>query len=151
AANSTKSDGLAVLFAGKSGAPVRPPGHEIDDRYKDLRELAAPGGGAPIDQVLKLIDDLRQELAKMKNAGTAALATTDGPGRALNAEALRQPQPLRRWLSAMAEQSTALRSGGTRQQVAAAYNGVNGPRKLCVDAVIGKFPFTPGSSSETPL
>lgn len=152
AAGPAKSDGLAVLFSGKSGAPVQPPGHEIDERYREIRELVSPSGGAPIDQVLKLIDDLRQQLAAINaRAGTGAVTTGDDPSRALAAESLRQPQPLRRWLAAMAEQSTALRSGGARQQVVAAYNGVNGPRKLCVDAVIGKFPFTQGSSSETPL
>jgi type VI secretion system protein ImpL len=51
----------------------------------------------------------------------------------------------------MAEQSTALRAGGARQQVAAAYNGVNGPARLCTPAVNGRFPFVPGSSNETPL
>ncbi len=36
-------------------------------------------------------------------------------------------------------------------EVAAAYNGVNGPARLCAPAVNGRFPFVPGSSNETPL
>ena len=44
-----------------------------------------------------------------------------------------------------------MRAGGARQQVAAAYNGVNGPARLCAPAVNGRFPFVPGSSNETPL
>lgn len=150
-----KSAALAALLAGHAGAaPALPPGHEIDERYRQLRELVTPPGSAPIEQVLKLLDDLRQQLARLNAAGVggaAAAATADDPSLALRAESQRQPQPLGRWLAAMAEQGTALRSGGARQQVAAAYSGVNGPGRLCAPAVNGRFPFVPGSSNETPL
>ena len=145
---------LAILLGGPSGtAPALPPGHEIDERYKQLRDLVATSGGAPIDQVLKVLNDLQQQLAKMAAAGTGAPAAPVGadPSLALKAEAQRQPQPLGRWLAAMAESSTALRGGGARQQVAAAYNGAGGPAALCPLAVNGRFPFVPGSSLETPL
>lgn len=149
-----KSTALASLLAGQAGStPARPPGYEIDERYRPLRELVTPPGSAPIDQVLKLLDDMRQQLARLNAAGVGAPAvpTTDDPSLALRAESQRQPQPLGRWLAAMGEQSTALRSGGARQQVATAYNGVNGPGRLCAPAVNGRFPFVPGSSNETPL
>ena len=149
-----KSAALAALLAGQAGAaPALPPGHQIDERYRPLRELVTPPGGAPIDQVLKLLNDLQQQLAKMNAAGVGApvAASGDDPSLALRAESQRQPQPLGRWLASMAEQSTALRAGGARQQVAAAYNGVNGPARLCAPAVNGRFPFVPGSSNETPL
>ena len=149
-----RSAALAALLAGQAGAtPALPPGHQIDERYRQLRELVTPPGAAPIDQVLKVLDDLRQQLAKMNaaGAGAAPVAVGDDPSQALRAESQRQPQPLGRWLASMAEQSTALRAGGARQQVAAAYNGVNGPARLCTPAVNGRFPFVPGSSNETPL
>jgi type VI secretion system protein ImpL len=145
---------LSSVLAGQPGAaPVLPPGHEIDERYKPLRDLVATSGGAPIDQVLKLLNDLQQQLAKMAAAGIGAPPASVGndPSLALRAEAQRQPQPLGRWLAAMAESSTALRGGGARQQVAAAYNGSGGPAALCPLAVNGRFPFVPGSSLETPL
>lgn len=149
-----RSATLAALLSGQAGAaPALPPGHQIDERYKQLRDLVTPPGSAPIDQVLKLLDDLRQQLARMNAAGVGApaVAAGDDPSLALRAESQRQPQPLGRWLASMAEQSTALRAGGARQQVAAAYNGVNGPGRLCAPAVNGRFPFVPGSSNETPL
>src|SRR5206468_314803 len=59
--------------------------------------------------------------------------------------------PLARWLQAMAASSTALRGGGARQQVIAAYNGAGGPASLCPLAVNGRFPFVAGSTLETPL
>jgi type VI secretion system protein ImpL len=134
-------------------APALPLGHEIDERYRQLRDLVSTSGGAPIDQVLKVLNDLQQQLAKMAAAGTGAPAAPVGadPSLALKAEAQRQPQPLSRWLTAMSESSAALRSGGARQQIAAAYNGAGGPGTLCPLAVNGRFPFVPGSSIETPL
>src|SRR6185369_2451441 len=134
-------------------APSLPPGHEIDERYKPLRDLVDTSAGASIDQVLKVLNDLQQQLAKMAAAGTGAPAAPVGtdPSLALKAEAQRQPQPLGRWLASMAESSTALRGGGARQQVAAAYNGAGGPAALCPLAVNGRFPFVAGSTLETPL
>lgn len=133
-------------------ASALPPGHEIDERYKQLRELVSTTGGAPIDQVLKLLNDLQQQLAKLAAIGTGtAPPVGNDPSLALRAEAQRQPAPLDRWLSNMAESSTALRGGGARQQVAAAYNGAGGPAALCPLAVNGRFPFVAGSSLETPL
>lgn len=156
AATTSTSSLISSLFGGPPGsAPALPPGHEIDERYKQLRDLVTPSGGAPIDQVLKLLNDLQQQLAKMAATplGSAPSAASPGndPSLALRAEAQRQPQPLSRWLLAMAESSTALRGGGARQQVAATYNGAGGPAALCPLAVNGRFPFVPGSSLETPL
>jgi type VI secretion system protein ImpL len=145
---------LSSILSGQPGAaPALPPGHEIDERYKQLRDLVAVSGGAPIDQVLKLLNDLQQQLAKMNAAGVGAPVAAVGsdPSLALRAESQRQPLPLGRWLAAMAESSTALRGGGARQQVIAAYNGSGGPAALCPLAVNGRFPFVPGSSLETPL
>jgi type VI secretion system protein ImpL len=145
---------LSSILGGQPGAaPAQPPGHEIDERYKQLRDLVAASGGAPIDQVLKLLNDLQQQLAKLNAAGVGAPVAPIGndPSLALRAESQRQPLPLGRWLAAMAESSTALRGGGARQQVIAAYNGSGGPAALCPLAVNGRFPFVPGSSLETPL
>ena len=148
---------LSALLGGQPGAaPALPPGHEIDARYQPLRDLVATSAGAPIDQLLKLLNDLQQQLAKLAAAplgGAAPAATPAGndPSLALRAEAQRQPQPIARWLLAMADSSTVLRGGGARQQVAAAYNGASGPAALCPVAVNGRFPFVSASALETPL
>src|SRR5260370_19270063 len=145
---------LSSILSGQPGtAPVLPPGHEIDERYKQLRDLVAAAGGAPIDQVLKLLNDLQQQLAKLNAAGVGAPVAPIGndPSLALRAEAQRQPQPLGRWLAAMAESSTALRGGGARQQVIAAYNGSGGPAARCPRAVNRRFSVVPGRSLQTPL
>jgi type VI secretion system protein ImpL len=156
AAVSQEASRVTALLGGQTGAaPALPPGHEIDERYQALRDLAGNGPGAPIDRVVKLLNDLQQQLAKLAAAPLGAapppVATGNDPTLALRAEAQRQPQPVARWLLAMASSGTVLRGGGARQQVAAAYNGTGGPAALCPVAVNGRFPFVPDSTLETPL
>lgn len=80
-------------------APL-PPGHEVDEHYKPLRDLVGSGPGAPIDLVLKSLNEMQQQLAKMAAAPVGGAAPVppagDDPALALRAEAQRQPQPLSR-------------------------------------------------------
>ncbi len=148
---------LAALFGGGQPGQAAPlaPGHEVDEHFKALRDLVGTGPGAPIDLVLKALNDLQQELAKMAAApvGGAAPAPPagDDPALALRAEAQRQPQPLARWLTSMAIGGTALRGGNAKQQMVAAYNGAGGPASLCALAVNGRYPFVPGATADVPL
>jgi type VI secretion system protein ImpL len=136
-------------------APPPPPGSEVDEHFKALRTLVGTGPGAPIDLVLKSLNDLQQELAKMAAVpiGTTAPAPAPGddPSLALRAEAQRQPQPLSRWLASMATGGTALRGGNAKQQMVAAFNGAGGAASLCALAVNGRYPFTPSSANDVPL
>jgi type VI secretion system protein ImpL len=156
AAASGADSRLGGLFGGAAaGAPVVVPGSEIDARYKALRDLVGSGAGAPIDQVLKSLNDLQQQLAKMAAApigsSTPPPPAGSDPALALRAEAARQPQPLSRWLLAMAGSGTALRSGSAKQQIAAAFNGAGGPASLCTLAIKGRYPFERGSTNDVPL
>lgn len=153
------SDRLASLFGGSAQAaqaPALPPGHEIDERYKALRDLVSGGAGAPIDQVLKLLNEMQQRIAKMAAApiGAAAAAAPSvgvDPTLALRTEAQRQPQPLARWLTTMATGDAALRGGNARQQIIGAYNGAGGPGTLCQAAVTGRYPFVVSAANDVPL
>lgn len=73
------------------------------------------------------------------------------PAFTLRAEAAGQPQPLARWLNAMAGSGAALRSGSAKQQIAAAFNGAGGPVALCTLATKGRYPFDRASSGDVPL
>lgn len=151
------NDRLAALFGAQqlgSQQPGQPsPGQAVDEHFKALRDLVGSGPGAPIDLVLKALNDLQQQLAKMAAAavGAAAPPPGDDPTLALRAEAQRQPQPLSRWLAAMATGGAALRGGSAKQQVAASFNGADGPAALCALAVSGRYPFVPGSGDDVPL
>ncbi|HTE36777.1 MAG TPA: type VI secretion system membrane subunit TssM, partial [Reyranella sp.] len=156
-ANVPAGTAVAAVMVSVPGAAAAP-GSEVEEHFRPLRDLVSVTAGAPIDQVLKRINDLQQQMAKLAAAGPVTAAQTaaalgNEPVIALRAEALKQPQPLARWLQAIAESSTALRggAGGARQQVIAAYNGSSGPAALCPLAVNGRFPFVPGSTLDTPL
>ena len=130
------------------------PGHEIDDHFKPLRDLVGTGAGAPIDQVLKPLVDLQQQLAKIaasNRRGAPPPTGGDDPAVALRTEALRQPQPLARWLNSIAASGAALRGGGAKQQILAAFSAGGGPAALCPQIVNNRYPFTPRSTNEASL
>jgi type VI secretion system protein ImpL len=147
----------SVLGAQSAGSLAEPPGKKIDERYRQLREFAGTGPGAPIDQALKAIDALRQQIAKPATPALGgALAappapTGDDSVQMLRDEASRDPQPAARWLETIAASGNALISGRTRQQVTEAFNASSGPASLCQKAVTGRYPFISTASSEIPL
>jgi type VI secretion system protein ImpL len=136
-------------------APPEPPGKEIDERYRALRDYVGTGPGAPIDQTLKAVDALRQQLARLGAApapGAAAPTPTgDDAALLLHAEASGAPQPVARWLQAMITSATIVRTGSTLDQAKKSFNASGGPAALCRQAVTGRYPFTPGAANEIPL
>jgi type VI secretion system protein ImpL len=140
---------------GQAGTPPDPPGKAIEDRYAALIAFVGKGPGAPIDNVLKLLNDLQAQLAKLAAApvggAAAGLGGGEDPAQLLQAEASRDPQPVARWLQAMAMSSNQLRGGGALEQVKKAFGAPGGPASLCKQAVAGRYPFTVGSSNDIPL
>jgi type VI secretion system protein ImpL len=137
-----------------AGAPPAPPGKEIDERYAGLRAFIGSGPGAPIDGVLKLMNELQAQLARLAAAapGTPPPPPSgDDPGALLRAEASRQQPPVSRWLATIASSGDALRAGGARAEVAAAFAGSGGPAQLCRQAVSGRYPFSPSAADGVPL
>ncbi|MBV8589177.1 MAG: type VI secretion system membrane subunit TssM [Acetobacteraceae bacterium] len=132
--------------------PSPPPGSEIDERYKAFRDYVGSGPNAPIDQTLKALNDLQQQVARRPAGGAGGSAPTGGdPGIALRAAAATAPPPVARALLAMASSANAVRSGDVHQQVKEAFNGPGGPGPLCRQIVSGRFPFLPNSSADSPL
>ena len=60
------------LLGQAAGPPPEPPGKAIEDRYAALIDFVGKGPGAPIDNVLKLMNDLQVQLAKLAAAPPAA-------------------------------------------------------------------------------
>ena len=89
------------------------PTQAIAAHYKPLRDLVGTGPGAPIDQALRSLTDVQQLLAKMAaaaiNAPVTAASGAD-PVSTLRSEAQRWPNPLRRWLTTIADSVATLRS-----------------------------------------
>ena len=147
--------GLQGLFGQTNGPPPEPPGKAIETRYAALIAFVGKGPGAPIDNVLKLLNDLQVQLAKLAAApaggAAAAIGGGDDPAQLLQAEASRDPQPVARWLQAMAISGNQLRGGGALDQVKKAFGAPGGPASLCKQAVAGRYPFFSGSPNDIPL
>jgi type VI secretion system protein ImpL len=114
----------------------------VEQHFAALRGLMGEATG--IDQPLQALSDLQQLLAKIAAApiGSAPPALTGpDPAVALRGEAVRQPQPLQRWLLSIDAGASALRSGSPKQQIVAAYNGPGGPGQACALAAKGRYPF----------
>jgi type VI secretion system protein ImpL len=154
AANSTAAR-LQEVLGQTSGPPPEPPGTAIEKRYAALIAFVGKGPGAPLDNALKLLNDLQVQLAKLSGApvgnAAAAIGGGDDPAQLLQAEASRDPQPVARWLQGMAISGNQLRGGGAVDQVKKAFGAPGGPASLCKEAVAGRYPFTPGSSNDIPL
>jgi type VI secretion system protein ImpL len=156
AAAAAASGGAARLqgLLGPSGPPPEPPGKVIDDRYAPLITFVGKGPGAPVDNVLKILNDLQAQLAHVANTvpgGPAAPASGVDPAQMLQAEASRDPEPVQRWLKGLAVAGNAQRSGGAKKAANEAFNAPGGPASLCKLAVDGRYPFTPGAANEIPL
>ncbi|MDO9708752.1 type VI secretion system membrane subunit TssM [Paracraurococcus lichenis] len=170
AAAKQAADSTAARLGALLGQPAGPPpGSAIDERYKALRELMGDGGpGAPLDRLLGLLNDLQRQLGAAQAAqatGTSPPVAGPDPALLLQAEAGRQPEPVGRWLAAIAARAQALRGGSLRQQAAAAWSGSGGsggaagggggagvsPAQLCRQVVEARFPFRAGGTSDTPL
>jgi type VI secretion system protein ImpL len=146
----------SVLPPQGTGPAAKPPGKRIDDQYRALRDFVGSSPGAPIDQALKAIDALHQQLAKLGGPAPGVPPTPTAPTgqdavQLLRNEAVADPRPVSRWLEALAASGNALISGRARQQVADAYNSPSGPASLCQRAVTGRYPFVANATSEIPL
>lgn len=147
------SDRVKAATGSADGPAPKPPGANVDEAFKALRDAVGNGPGSPLDRILRPLNALQQQLAAMaaSPAGTAPAPGTEDPVALLRAEAARQPQPVSRWLLAIAASGGVLRGGVSRQAVVAAYNGAGGPAALCRQAVPGRYPFASGATDEIPL
>ena len=146
----------AAQLAPATGAPPGPlteAVRAVDRKYQPLRDVAGGTGAAPIDLVLRPLGDLQQQLAKQA-ASTTRPSTSDAgqdPAAVLKITSVRQPQPLARWLVTMATGGAALRDGGPRGAMVAAWNAGGGSAALCQAVTGNRYPFSAGATSDIPL
>jgi type VI secretion system protein ImpL len=147
-----------LLGASQPATPAAPqlPGHEIDERYRALRDFVSDRPGAPIDLVLRELGDAQQQIAKLAatTVSPGSVASSSGgvdPLLALKTDAARLPQPLGRWLTEIATSAVSLRSGDPRLQLATIFNASGGPAELCPAVVNGHYPFTPSTTDDVAI
>ncbi len=134
-------------------SPAREQMAAVDKHFGRLAALFGTGAAAPIDQVLRPLADLQQQLAKQAASVSRPSPSSFGtdPAVAVRIEALRQPEPLRRWLLAMAASGAALREGGPRGAMIAAWNATSGPGPLCTSVIANRYPFDPASNTDVSI
>jgi type VI secretion system protein ImpL len=146
-ANRERLQMLSGQAATPQAAAEIAPGKEIDDRYKAFRDFVGNGPGSPLDFVLRPVSDLQQQMAKLAAAAPGSpVPTGDDPTVPIKTEALRAPQPIQRWLLAIATSGTALRGNGAKAQITTAFNAAGGPAATCSAAVAGHYPFVPSAA-----
>jgi type VI secretion system protein ImpL len=146
---------LSNLFTpSATAAAAPPPGAGVEDHYKALIAFVGSGPGAPVDQALAAINAMQKQLATIGTAVPGAAPTPpsgEDPAALLRNEAAQDPQPVARWLLAMAGSGVTMRAGSVADQVKAAWNAAGGPALLCKEAVLGRYPFSRGAPNEIPL
>jgi len=138
---------LRAVLGSMAAQVLLPPTSEVTRHYKPLLDLAT-GDGAPLERSLRLVADIQQQFAKIAAlpVGTAIPSGGEDIGTALLADAARQPQPLSRWLTAIAANAQALRTGNVRRQLVLAYNAPGGPAQACQAALANRYPFAAAGS-----
>jgi type VI secretion system protein ImpL len=147
--------GLMQPATATGAAPVAL-GGEVDAYYAPLINYVGSGTGSPMSLTLNLMSQLQQQLAALATTvpGSGAPAAPAAGGDAatlLQGEAQSDPAPVGRWLTTVVVNANALRGGSAAQAAAAAFNGAGGPAQLCQQAVNGRYPFSPSSSTDIPL
>ncbi len=158
ATNNAQQQLQAVFGASQPAAAAAAllPGHEIDERYRVLRDLVGGQVNAPIELVLRELGDAQQQIAKLAATLVSTGPTATAPGAidpllALKADAARQPRPLDRWLTQIAASAIALRSGDPRLQLATIFDASGGPGELCPVVTNGRYPFVTTATEDAPL
>ncbi len=145
---------LEELLGGASATTARtaldkPVESIVDDRFEALHRLAnAPAGGgpAPLDDVLKLFNEVYVYL----NAVDTALKSRSSPppgdvAGKLKADAARLPEPVRSMVENLSQ------TGAAQARVAERGNLSQDLRPLaefCQKAITGRYPFDPASSRD---
>lgn len=149
----TRAD-LEKLFgaAASPAAAVPVPALEaqlVDSRFESLHRLVEvpPGGAAPIDGILQLLN----EVYVLLNATETAVKSgsppppSDVPNK-IKAEATRMPEPLRGMLQTLSQASAQQALGATRLTLSAGIASDIGD--FCRQAISGRYPFNRGSTRD---
>ncbi|MGE4481437.1 type VI secretion system membrane subunit TssM [Acidocella sp.] len=144
-----------LMGTANADSKTAPLGSEVDQYYAPLITYVGGGAGSPLSLTLNLINSLQQQLAALASAtpGTAPAAPAAGgdPASLLQGEAATDPQPVARWVQSLVVNANGLRGGSAAKAAAAAFNGASGPGQLCQQAVAGRYPFVPASTTDIPL
>ncbi|WP_281993006.1 type VI secretion system membrane subunit TssM [Sulfitobacter geojensis] len=125
-----------------NGAPPKPPGSYVEDRFEWLHTLVErpEGQDSQLDLLVGTLQEVYQELNKMSFSGVAATAVDGGTAtQRFQQMASRIPGPLERWASQITSSSTGITADGTRSSINAKWQSSVLP--FCTQALENRYPF----------
>lgn len=128
------------------------PGDPIAKEFLSINRLVAgePGQPTALDPILLMVSDLQQEIDASGGDAVAAMAAGGGPAaRRVRAEARRQPEPLRTWLTSLSGGSQALAASSARTELAGRYS--DAVLAECRRLINGRYPFERNSESDVAI
>ncbi|MBK1836592.1 type VI secretion system membrane subunit TssM [Azospirillum sp. YIM B02556] len=143
-------------LAGVSLQPAGPPpGQPINDHFKPLRDLVQGENGAPpkLDESLKLLGELYQQIARAANApdqnGALLAGLAGGGDKGAVAAQLRNlardlPDPIGGMVATVAQSAATVSAGGARSQINKAWQSTVLP--FCRAALDNRFPMVSNSA-----
>jgi type VI secretion system protein ImpL len=124
----------------------------VDDRFEAIHRVVDSGTGtAPIENVLKLFNDLYMGLAQAEAASEARTLSAP-PTEVLSrvrSEAAYLPAPLRGMVEGLADSSAAQADGGVRVSLGAEVDSAVG--NFCRNALTDRYPFQRSSLQDVTL
>jgi type VI secretion system protein ImpL len=164
AAESTRGIGKKFAdFLGAGGEAIvrNDPAIVVDNHFASLNRLVASADGQPppIDSALTPFSDLNRYLSSIalsSNASQQALTITAenaerGGGAITQVEqtSQRQPDPVRKWMQSVAQQSSSLTVGQARDRIRAAWRTTAAPE--CRAVLAGRYPAAAAATSDVRL
>ena len=145
---------LAQAGAGGGTAPgadaaSAKPGQVISDHFEQVNKLSdGVPGATPVDQTLKVLDDLSKTLLTMGDFSSGA--GQPNPQLLMAQQAAAQlPPPASGWFAALTGKSQALVASGTKGALDDQFQ--QAVAKDCADYTRGRYPFSPSSNNDIPL
>ncbi|MFO3705377.1 type VI secretion system membrane subunit TssM [Xanthomonas codiaei] len=132
-----------------AGATAPAPGAAISEHFLALNALAAGApGSTPLDQLLRVLDQLGKQLLVVSQGGGDAAAANAQLALARQ-EMAQLPPPVTGWLQSLAGSSATLMTQGARAALDAQVRQSVG--EVCSEFVRGRYPFDPAAQVEIPL
>ena len=145
--------GLASeAVGGDNNAPPPPPGSDVEDRFAWLHELVEEIDGQPsqLDELMRSLDEVRQELNRMSNAERFGGASGDTSAIVRFQDlASRQSGPVPRWASQIASGSSGITADGTRASINARWEA--SVLQFCEQALGNRYPFDRRAQADVAL
>ena len=127
--------------AGNAKAGGAPLETLVDDHFAYLHRMVA-GQPAPIDETMKLFNEVYVQLSAVDAAAKSKSAPPPPPGSAGKAAAGMLPEPLKSMLETLSDAGANQSRSAERQGLTAEFKPV---ADLCARAISGRYPFAQGS------